>query len=173
MSVRAWEHVNRVKPGLDKRRPVRHRKIGRPKAVAVASFRVEVKFGRDLCLLERLKIEQRVFYVNRVVLGLQDKGRRSVRGWVDATRELLKGRSIREITGVYDDDKVGTGADGTLAGRLIGALVFRMVAEHDGEVASGGETEHADAVRIDAPCSGVRARDAHGLLSILEIGGIF
>ena len=57
--------------------------------------------------------------------------------------------------------------------RLAGALVVGVVAEDGGEMSTGGEAEDADAVGVDVPLGGVRAGDAHGLLRVFEVGGVF
>ncbi len=40
-------------------------------------------------------------------------------------------------------------------------------------MASGGEAEDADAFGVDVPLGGVGAGDAHGLLGVFEVGGVF
>ena len=76
---RARKDVDRVEPCLDETRPVGYRKIGGAQAVAVATLRIEMEFGGDLCFFERLKVQERVLFVNGIVFGLKKEGRRSVR----------------------------------------------------------------------------------------------
>ena len=46
----------------------------------MTSLGEEVKFGRNLCVFESLKVDERAFDVGRVVvLGLEEKRRRNLR----------------------------------------------------------------------------------------------
>jgi hypothetical protein len=159
-----------VKPGFGQHGPVGDRKIGRAEAVAVASLGKDVKLGRNLCLLQCLEVDQRVLFVDGVVFGLKQEGRRRVRGGVDAMGELVKGWSVREVAGVDDEGEVGAGA-GLVRG-LAGTLEVGVVAEDHSEMRAGGEAEDADAVGIDVPLGGVGAGDAHGLLRVFEVSRV-
>jgi hypothetical protein len=44
----------------------------------VSSFGVDMEFGGDLELLERLKVDEDVFFVDGIVFGLEEEGGRSV-----------------------------------------------------------------------------------------------
>ncbi len=145
------EYMNGVQPGFDERGPVGDRKRRGTKAVAVASFGVDVKLGRNLELLEGLEVDQDILFVDRIVFGLKQKGGRGVGARIDAARKLSVRGRFDEIAGIDGDDEVGTCADGSLAGRLIGALEIRMVAEDDYEMASGREAEDTDAIGFEMP----------------------
>ena len=167
----ASEDIDGVEPGFGQRGPVSDGEIRRTQAVAVATLGEDVQFCWDLCLLQCLKVEQRVFFVDGIVFGLEQKGGRRVGGGVDTTSKFAEGWRVGEVAGVDDEGEVGTGA-GLVRG-LAGAFEVGVVAKNYGEVSSGREAEDADAVGIDVPLGGVGTGDAHGLLRVFEVGGVF
>jgi len=138
----------------------------------VSAFGVDVKLSRNLELLERLKVDEDVFFVDGIVFSLEQEGRRSVCTGVDAARDLGEGGSIDQICGVDGDYEVGAGTDGGVGCRLAGALEVRVIAEDDDEMAAGGEAEDSDAAGIEVPFGSMSAGDAHRLLGVLEVGGV-
>ena len=134
-------------------------------------MRIEVEFGWDVPLLERLKVEESVLLVEGIVFGLKKKGWRCVGAGVDASRQIIKSRAVGKIGGVEDDDEVGTCVD--LIENIAGALVIGVIAEDDDKMSACREAQCADAFGIYAPLCGVRTGEAHGLLSVLEVCGIF
>src|SRR5260370_6307665 len=100
-----------MKQRLNEPRPMRYGKVHGAQAVAVAALGEKVELGGDLCLLERLKVEERVLFVDRVVFGLEEKGWRGVGGRVDTVRQFVESRSVGEIAGVDDDGEIGAGGD--------------------------------------------------------------
>src|SRR5262245_21579902 len=173
MHVGAWQYADGVEPGFDQRGPMGDGKFGGAEAVAVAAFGVEVEFGRDFELLEGLCVEENVFYVDWVVFGLEEEGGWSRGAGVDALGELCERGRFGEVGGVDADDEVGAGIDGGLRCGCAGTAEVGVIAEDDDEMASGGEAERADAVRVEVPFVGIRACDAHGLLRVLEVAGVF
>jgi hypothetical protein len=85
---------------------------------------------------------------------------------------LGKGGSVDQVGRVDGDDEVGAGTDGGVGGGLAWALEAGVIAEDYDEMPTGREAEDTDAVEVEVPLRGVRAGDAHGLLGILEVGGV-
>jgi len=167
---RGSSHVNGVEPGFSECGPVCDRKLGRTQAIAMAAFRVEVQFGGNLRLLQSLKVEEGILFVDRIILCLKQKSRWRVGGRADAFGELTERGSVGEISRVDNDGKIWTCVQ--LVRRLARTLVVGMVAEDDSKVRSSGEAQDTDALRIDLPLGCMSARDAHRLLRVFEIGGI-
>jgi hypothetical protein len=62
---------------------MRDRQLRRAEPEAVSPLREEMKLGGNLRVFEPLKVDERVFDMGRiVVLGLKQKGRRNLRGWL-------------------------------------------------------------------------------------------
>ena len=76
--------MNGVQPYLYKLRPRRYRKSSPPQAIAVPAFGINVQLGRYLGILEREEIHDGVFYVDWIVLCLNDKRRWSLSGGMNA-----------------------------------------------------------------------------------------
>ena len=102
------DHLNRPEPHVDRVRPGRYRQRGAAQSVAVPALGIDVQFGRHLCVLERHKIDHRIFAVHGIVFRLDDEGRRRVACWVDVgiLREVLVGK--RQITGIDDYGEIRT-----------------------------------------------------------------
>ena len=143
--------------------------IGWAQAEAVSALGEEVELGGDLCVLERLKVDERVFYVGGVVvLGLDEEGGWELRCWGERRAHFAVGAA--EPAGVNDHLEVGAGVDGGWGN--VTALEVGVGAEDGGEVGSGGKADDADAVGIDVPLGCVGASDAHGLLRVFEVFGV-
>src|SRR5215469_11772452 len=104
MRAGSGEDVDGVEPGFDERWPVRDGECGGSESVAVAAFGVDVEFCGDLELLEGLCVEEDVFYMNRIVLGLEQERGRSGGARVDAFGQLSECGGLGEICGVDTDD---------------------------------------------------------------------
>src|SRR6185437_11670259 len=128
----ASEDMDGVKPGFGQSGPMSDRKVGGAEAVAVAALSKDMQLSRDLGLLQCLKVDERVLFVDGVVLGLKQESRRSVRGGVDALCELVEGGCVGEIAGVDDEGEVGASAG--LICWFAGALVVGVIAENGREM---------------------------------------
>jgi len=137
----------------------------------MAALGEDVKFGGNFGIFQFEEIDGGVFDVHRVVLGLEDEGRRSVGSGVDfwVSSEVLFGKS--EIARIEDDRKVR--ATGELVCGIDGVVeaLVKMSGEGGGEVRSGGEAKDADAVGSVRPRVGVSADHAESTLGVLQGGG--
>src|SRR5260370_18457642 len=138
-----------MKPRLNEPRTMRYGKVRGAQAVAVAALGEKVELGGDLCLLERLKVEERVLFVDRVVFGLEEKGWRGVGGRVDTVRQFVESRSVGEIAGVDDDGEIGAGV--AFINGSPGSFVVGVIAGAAAEGATTWEARHAHAFGCDSP----------------------
>lgn len=107
--------------------------------------------------------------MNGIIFGLEEECRRRVGTGINPGGERGECRRLGKVRRIDADDEVRPGAHSGCFGRFVGALEVRMISEHDNEVTSGGESEDADAMGIEAPLGSMGTRDAHGLLSVFEI----
>src|SRR5438270_3852523 len=162
--------MDRMQPSLRQYRPARDRQLRRTKPKPVPPLRKKMKFCRNLRILQRLKVDKRVLDVSRVViLSLNQKGRRSFRGWLQRGTYLAV--RTAKPPGIDDHLKVGTSIDGGCWNIL--PLKVGMSAENCGKVSSSRESNHPDVIRVDVPFGGVSASEPHRLLRVFQIFDIF
>ncbi len=127
---------------------MRDRQLRRTQPKAVPPLREQMKFRRNLCILQSLKVDKGVLDVGSVViLGLKQERRRSLQIG-QKSRVHLAVRATKPAR-IDDHLKVGTGVDGRC--RNILTLKIRMSAEDRSKMRSSGEANDADALRIDVP----------------------
>src|SRR5208283_2975560 len=87
------QDLNGVEPGFDAPGPGGDRLRGPAEAITVSTLSIDVQFGGDLGALEREEVDDGVFNVHRIVLGLEDeRGRGFVRDVdIRVRREVLGG----------------------------------------------------------------------------------
>ena len=73
-----------------------------------------------------------------------------------------------EMAGIDGDGEVGAAA--LAVGGIDGGVeaMVEVIADRGGEMAAGGEAEHADLVRIDVPLGGVKAYQTEGALRVFQ-----
>src|ERR1700722_13308968 len=100
------QHVNGVQPDLCCLGPCGDGKLGAAQSVTMSALRINVQFGWYLGVLEGEEIDDRVFYVDRIVLRLNEEGGRSLSSWVNIRvgSKVLIGEG--EIGRVDNDGKV-------------------------------------------------------------------
>lgn len=112
---------------------------------------VNVHFGGDLGIFQGHEVNDGVFDVHRIVLGLEDKTGRGLIRHVDVGVgcEVLVRQG--EITEIDNHREVGAATEliGGI-GRIVKTLI-EVGAEGGCEIRAGGESEDANAVRIDMP----------------------
>src|SRR5258705_631961 len=149
---------------------MRDGQLRRTKPEAVPPLREEMKFRRNLRILESLKINKSVLDVGRVViLGLKQERRRSLR--IGQKSRIHFAVRAAQPARVNDHLEVGTGVDGRC--RNVLTLKIRMSAEDRSKMSSSGEADDADPVRVNVPLGGVSASEPHSLLSIFQIFDVF
>lgn len=134
----------------------------------MSALRVNMEFGWYLGVLECEEIDDRVFYVDGIILCLHEEGRRSLSSWVNIRvwGKVLFGE--REVARVNNDGKVGAATEFVRSVDRIVEPLVKVSAERSGKMRPGGEAEGPDAIGIDVPLSGVGANDSKGALSILQ-----
>src|ERR1035441_641619 len=163
---RRSENVDGVQPLLRQSGPVRDWQFGRAQSKPVSTLRKEVEFGWNLCVLQRLKVHQRILHVGRVVvLRLHQKSWRNARGWEQRRGDLAI--CAAQPARIEDHLKVGTRVDRGRRHAL--ALEVRMRTQHSSQMRPGREPDHADAVRIDVPLRRVAAGEPHRLLRVFQV----
>ena len=160
--------------------PVFLRRADREHSESMSAGRVVVKLRGMVRIHQRTIVDQRVLPITAVVLRLQQKGRRSERvGCVDGIQLGLRGWNGK-IRRIDDDGEVRPRIDRRSAlhrnigrrGRALHVVVVRMRGHQHGKVASGGEADDADAMRVQMPLRGMSASDPHGLLRVLQVSGV-
>jgi hypothetical protein len=171
------DHIDGVEPLGGEKGPVLLGRARRVYAEAVAAGGVHVELGGDALGGQRLEVNGGVLAVAAIVFGLDEEGGRGlVVGGVYGVELRVVGWDD-EVGGVDDDGEVGAGVDFGVGvgsgGGGFDVVVVGVGAHEDGEIASGGEADDADARGVDVPGGGVGAGDAHGLLRVFEVGEVF
>src|SRR5580704_6083713 len=162
--------MNRMEPGLGQCRPTRYRQLRRTQPEAVPPLREKMKLSSNLRVFERLKVDERVFDMGRiVVLGLKQERRRSLRGRLQRGTYLAIGPA--KPARIEDHLEVGTSVDEGC--RNIFTLKVRMSTEDRSKMSSSREANNADAIRVNVPLRGVSASEPHSLLRVFHIFDIF
>lgn len=170
-NIRGRSDSDRVQPGLDKLRPGGDRQPGVAEAVAVSALGIDMHFGGHFGFLQGHEVDDGVFDMDRIILGLEDE---TGRGFARHRNVGIKCEVLvckRKVSGIDDHSEVGTAAQ-LVSGihRIVQALI-EVRAKGGGKMGSGGEAEDANAMRVNVPIIGMRAHDAEGALGVLERGG--
>ena len=128
--------------------------------------------GRDLGVFQRLEVDHAAFDVNGVVFGLGEKGGRSVGAHGELGRERFQVVLRGEIGGIDEDGEIGAATDFVSVVHGVVSALVEIRAGSGGEMASGGESEHTDALGVDLPFASVVADEADGALGVLEGRGV-
>jgi hypothetical protein len=141
-----------MKPGLDQLRPSRDGKSRASKAIPMNSLGIKVHLDRNVGALESGIVRKRAFHVGySIVLGLNEKRRRCLRGDVDIRieREVLVGE--REITGIDDQGEIRATAN-LVRGidRSIETLI-EMGAQRCREMSASRKAKHTDPMWVYMP----------------------
>ncbi len=141
----------------------------RAQAEGMAATGVDVHLGRYLGVLQRQEIGHRVAYIiDRIVLGLDDQGRRRAR---IGRRRMRQAQIVvvrrPQVPGIERHGEVGAkilavgGIDGRVGAHAVGADV-------GDQMPAGRKAQYADLVRIDMQGLGLVTQDRDRALGVLQ-----
>ena len=145
-SVRRIDNFLELEPVEEAGGPAVDGKAAFLHAEAVAAAGIDVEFGGDACVVPGFVETERMIGSGDglVVVGLDEEERRSVLGWSDVVGN----------GGVDGSGEIGT------------ALLVELKRSGSGDVASGGKSDDADAIRVEGPVLGARADETDGLQAV-------
>src|SRR5262249_52926872 len=137
-------------------------------AVSMTALSISVELGGNTRLFQSQKILDSVLHVDTVVLCLYEKSLRCGGSHRNVRIELEVLFGERQISRINDQCEVRTAAQliRTVDGRIQALLVMRAQCRR--QVAACGESQHADALRIDVPLRSMLPNDAYSALRILK-----
>src|SRR5258708_7404132 len=111
--------------------------------------------------------------MHRVVLGLNNKGRRSSVGDLDVGVESKVPVVEGEVAGIDKHREVGPATELVSGAHRSIKTPIEMGAQGRSQVGSGREAKHADAMRINVPLGSMSPDEPHCTLSVLQRGRRF